>query len=284
MSRRPAAARRRGRHARPPAGPAARRFFGRPPLGRRLLAIVLLAAFAGGGLTLVRGPWLRVERVVYAGQRYTPSAELEAIVAPLRGTSLLTVDSEALSQALAGLPAVASAQVSAHLPTGLAVTVEEKAATFIWQTVNRRLLGAADGSLFAAMDPAAEAPADLAGLPVVVDERTASAALAIGDTINLEELRMATRMLALDPTIIGSEGTSYSVRIADQEGLVLVSAVPAWQAAFGVYGLDPTETVASNDERFDQQVAAVRTLFATTRELNVSWVDVRNPGKVYWRP
>jgi hypothetical protein len=34
----------------------------------------------------------------------------------------------------------------------------------------------------------------------------------------------------------------------------------------------------------DAQVAAVRTLFAAHRENTIGWVDVRNPGKVYWRP
>jgi hypothetical protein len=52
--------------------------------------------------------------------------------------------------------------------------------------------------------------------------------------------------------------------------------------AFGLYGLDPTET-ESQDGRIEQQIAAVRTLFAAHPEASVSWVDARNPGKVYFR-
>jgi hypothetical protein len=50
-----------------------------------------------------------------------------------------------------------------------------------------------------------------------------------------------------------------------------------------VYGLDPRETAAEADARLERQVTAVRTLFASRPEAEIGWVDVRNPGKVYFR-
>jgi POTRA domain, FtsQ-type len=283
MSRRPGASRRRGGHARPPSPPVHRRLVGRLPGSGRLAAAVLLAIFVGGAATLLNGPWLRVERVALAGQQYTSDQQLEALVNPLRDTSLLTVDAEELGAEVSGLPAVASAQVETVLPGELRVTVREKQPAFVWLTGSRKLVGAADGSLFAELARDAETP-ELAMLPLVDDRRTGSDALRVGDRVSSEELRVALRVLQIDPALAGSEAVAFSVRVVDEYGFVLVSEQPAWHAALGVYGLDPEATGASDDALLDQQVAAIRTLFATTREINVSWIDVRNPGKVYWTP
>ena len=53
--------------------------------------------------------------------------------------------------------------------------------------------------------------------------------------------------------------------------------------ALGVYGTDPRETSAEAAARLESQVTAVRTLFASRPEAGIGWVDVRNPGKVYFR-
>jgi hypothetical protein len=37
------------------------------------------------------------------------------------------------------------------------------------------------------------------------------------------------------------------------------------------------------EQQIERQVSAVRTLFAAHPESTVSWVDARNPGKVYFR-
>jgi hypothetical protein len=36
--------------------------------------------------------------------------------------------------------------------------------------------------------------------------------------------------------------------------------------------------------RIERQVGGVRTLFAEEPETTIGWLDVRNPGRVYWRP
>ena len=249
----------------------------------RLTAVLVLAIFVGGTATLLNGPWLRIERVAYAGERYTTATQLGALVDPLRGASLLTVNAEGLSAEVGSLPAVASAEVETVLPGDLRVTVHEKEPAFVWLTASRKLIGAADGSLFAEVPRDAEAP-ELVLLPLIDDRRTGSDALRIGDRIGAEELRISLRVQELDPALAGSEASGFSVRFVDEYGLVLVSDEPAWHAALGVYGLDPKASPGSDDALLDRQIAAIRTLFATTREINVSWIDVRNPGKVYWTP
>ena len=49
-------------------------------------------------------------------------------------------------------------------------------------------------------------------------------------------------------------------------------------AAFGFYGLDPFDAGLAPQQRIEQQVSAVRTLFAAHPEQTGAWVDVRNPG------
>jgi len=67
-------------------------------------------------------------------------------------------------------------------------------------------------------------------------------------------------------------------------GFMLESSSPAWSAALGFYQLDPREDEGAADARLEQQLAAIRTLFAAHQERNVSQLDARNPGKVYWTP
>jgi hypothetical protein len=67
-------------------------------------------------------------------------------------------------------------------------------------------------------------------------------------------------------------------------GFLLESPSPPWRAALGFYQLDPADSVTAADARLEQQLAAIRTLFAQRQEWAVSWLDVRNPGKVYWAP
>jgi len=276
--------RRPGAHARRPRGAVTKRVARRLPSLGRIAAIVLLAAFAGGLVTLVNGPWLRVDRIAVGGQRFTSAGQIADTTAGLEGQAVLTVDTAGIADRLRLLPAVADATVETVLPTEIRIAVTEKDPAFTWLTGSGLLIGAEDGSIIAELPRDAERPAELADLPFVDDQRTASLSLTVGSTVNAEELRIVRRVLDLDPAIVGSEATGFAVRLADEYGLVLVSTQPPWRAALGVYGLDPAETPEAADARFDAQVAAIRTLFSTIREYGVTWVDVRNPGKVYWAP
>jgi len=271
-------------HARRSKPALSRRVGRRLPSRGRVLALVLFAVLLGAGVTLVNGPWLRVERLAHAGERYTPAATLDEVLAAYRGLPLLAVDSRVIVERLRSLPAVASAEVSAVLPDQLRVTIAEKQPAFTWVTSVLRLVGAADGTLIGELPRDAEVPADLAGLPAIDDQRRGSRGLTMGDVLSTAELSMALRLLEVEPALLGSASSGLSLRIDSEYGFVLVSAQPGWQAALGFYGRDPAGDEVAPEVRFDQQAAAIRTLFAGQPETSVRWVDARNPGRVYWAP
>jgi cell division septal protein FtsQ len=271
-------------HARRSKPALSRRVGRRLPSRGRILALAIFATLIVAGVTLVNGPWLRVGRLAHAGERYTPAATLDEVLSAYRGLPLLAVDSGAIVERLASLPAVSSVQVSAVLPDELRVTIAEKQPAFTWVTSGLRLVGAADGTLIGELPLDAEVPAELASLPAIDDQRQRSRGLIMGDVIPPDELRMALRLLNVEPALLGSASSGISLRIDTEYGFILVSAQPAWQAALGFYGLDPSGGEIAAEARFDQQAAAIRTLFASQPETSVRWVDARNPGKVYWAP
>lgn len=278
-----AGSRGRGRQARRPAVPLSRRLSGRLPSIRRLLTGVGAIATAAVLVALVNGPWLRVSDVAWAGDRYTDSADLEGILARERGASLLAVDTRWLGERLERIPSVADASVTASLTGRIEARVTEREAAFVWETSSGRFVGAADGTIFVVQPRDSEIDDELAGLPSVLDQRFVARLVTVGDVIPEDLLHAALRVAAIDPAMLGSTASRVGIRLDDEYGIRIVSSAPPWEVALGVYGLDPRETRAEADARLERQVTAVRTLFAREPEAEIGWVDVRNPGKVYFR-
>jgi hypothetical protein len=230
------------------------------------------------------GPWLRVTALGHRGDNYTPSGTVQAILDEYRGVPILAIDRSGLRDRLAALPTVADARIELQLSGELQVAIAEKAPAFVWRTQRAVLVGARDGTIIAEL-PVNEVLSDeLRRLPRVEDERFVSRLLSVGELVAPAELRVAKRLTALDPRLIGSRAATLGVRVDDELGFVLASSQPAWDAALGFYELDPGEDRAAANARLEQQLAAIRTLFAARPERNVSWLDARNPGKVYWTP
>ena len=273
----------RGRQASRPGVPLKRRIGKRMPSIRRLLAGFGAAAVAAGLVALLSGPWLRVTEVTWAGDQFTAQRELARLLDRQHGASVLAVDTRSLRERLERLPAVAEAKVVASLTGRLEVTIVERETAFIWETSSARLLGAADGTLFAAIPPDAPIDAALEATPRISDERAMARLMRAGDRIPDGLLRTALRLASLDPATLGSGAERLSVRLDDEFGFGLVAAVPGWEMALGVYGTDPNESAADAAAHLERQVTAVRTLFASRVEAEIGWVDARNPGKVYFR-
>jgi hypothetical protein len=248
-----------------------------------VLATLGAVASAAVLVALLNGPWLRVSQVAFAGQHYTDAGELAAVLEQHRGASLLAVDTTALRERLERIPSVAEATVSASLTGSVEAIVVEPEPGFVWQTAAARFIGASDGTVFAGQPLEAEPDPELASLPHVTDGRFAARLISVGDVLPEALLHTAMRIADIDPAALGSDAGNLAIRLDDEYGFRLVSAEPAWELALGVYGLDPRETLAQADARLEQQITAVRTLFATQREGDIGWVDVRNPGKVYFR-
>ena len=273
----------RGRQASRPGIPLRRRIGKRMPSIRRLLAGLGAAAVAAGLVALLSGPWLRVTDVTWAGEQFTAERELARLLDRQRGTSVLAVDTRSLRERLERLPAVAEATVEASLTGRLEVTIVERETAFIWETSSARLLGAADGTLFAAIPRNAPIDPTLEATPHISDERAMARLMRAGDRIPDGLVRTALRLASLDPATLGSGAEHLKVRLDDEFGFGLVAAVPGWEMALGVYGTDPNESAADAAARLERQVTAVRTLFASRVEAEIGWVDARNPGKVYFR-
>lgn len=272
----------RGRGAQRPGVPLGRRIGSRLPSLARVGALLGAAAAAAALVALLNGPWLRITDVAFAGNHYTDSAELERLLGGERGTSLLAVDTAALRDRIERLPAVGDVTVSATLLGRLEASVVEHEVAFVWQTPSGLFLGASDGTIFATV--AADAlTAQLGALPQISDDRFVARLVTVGDVIPQAILSTALRVVAIDPAALGSASRHLSLRLDDEYGFRIASASPQWEVALGAYGTDPAETAAQASARLESQVAAVRTLFAERPEIEIGWVDVRNPGKVYFR-
>lgn len=276
-------ARSKGRGARRPGVPVRQRLAKRLPSIRRLIAGVAAVAAVAGLVALLNGPWLRVQQVTWDGARYTDTAELASLLEGQQGASVLAVDTRAIGDRLERLPAVAEAGVAASLTGRVTATLVEREVAFVWETRSARLLGSDDGTIFAAIRGDAELAAELAAAPRITDDRRSSRLLTVGDTIPEALLETTMRILRIDPATLGSRAERVTVRIDDEYGFRLASTEPGWEIAFGVYGTDPRVTSAEAAARLERQVTAVRTLFAEEPEDGIGWVDVRNPGKVYFR-
>ena len=133
------------------------------------------------------------------------------------------------------LPAVAAADVSVGLPGTVTVDVDERQPILVWRVGDAALLRRRRR---ACSSPRRRLPpGDLAGLPVIADDRLTSRALRVGSTLDPVDLDAARRLASLTPAQVGSAAAGLSAGVTDQNGFTL-SSVPkgGWVAVFGFYG------------------------------------------------
>ncbi|HEY7452528.1 MAG TPA: hypothetical protein VIA02_08445 [Candidatus Limnocylindria bacterium] len=249
----------------------------------RVTAVFLCVLLLIVGTWLAAGPALRVRQVSYAGADWTGRDELDAVTRPMIGQSVLLVDSAAIAEALARLPGVQEAALDIGLFGRVEVSLVEGDAVAIWRTDAAQLLVAEDGTVVG-VRPRAEVPTGTeANLPMVEDGRESSHDLSFGDQIPPAEVDAAVRLAALTPDQLGSQAGALTLSLDATYGFILSSPQAGWQAAFGYYGLDPAETPEVVEARLQSQASGLRTLFGSHPEAGVAWIDIRNPGRVYFR-
>jgi POTRA domain, FtsQ-type len=149
--------------------------------------------------------------------------------------NLFGIVTDPLEERLLTIPAVAGAEISIGLPDTVRVRIDERDPILVWRHGEARWFVDGTGLLFAEVPETP--PEGTADLPVISDDRAASALLRVGSTIDPVDLDAATRLASLTPAQVGSGAAGLSVGVTDENGFVLGSVPKSWVAVFGFYGL-----------------------------------------------
>src|SRR4051794_24010072 len=193
---------------------------------------MLIAAGAMYGLAAT--PAFGFQRLEIAGTLLTPEQTVRDQIAVEPGTNLVGLPTQPIVDRLRTIPSVADASVSVGLPDLLQIGIRERRAVVVWAVGSNRYAVDQSGLLFA--DTRDGPPDAVAGLPVVADERVASASLRVQSTLDPVDLDAATRLASLTPDKIGSHAAALTVAVTDETGFTMTSGPKGWLAVFGFYG------------------------------------------------
>ena len=229
--------------------------------GAALAAVLSAIALYG----LVASPVFAFRHLAIEGASLTAEADLAAQLGVEQGANLFQLTTRPISDRLATLPTVASVDVSVRLPDSLAIQLHERQPIMVWQVPGGRFLVDAQGFLFAVAPDTSSFPAG--GLPVIDDQRAASAGLAVGQSLSPIDLDAATRLGALKPSQLGSIVSSLAFSVDDTDGYVVSTQPASWTAVFGFY----TPTMRKAD-LIPGQVRLLGSLLAKAGESKVARV------------
>ena len=254
------------------------------PAPGRIAAGPLTAVLVGGLLALINGPWLRVARVAWAGERYTPASSWN--VSSHRSTAPPCWRSTHRDGGEAAAPA---GRLPRHrgggAPRHVKVHLVEKVAAFVWQTSAVRLVGVSDGTLIGQIALNADLPADMAALPLIDDRRVESRNIIVGDLIDAITLAAALRLSRgrAGGAGLGRGSTSTCASpttMASSWSRVACLAGRFWVLSGGRCGPAP-QSLQRAGRRPGH--GGPHALLVRGRGEDL-WVDVRDPRRVYWRP
>jgi hypothetical protein len=229
--------------------------------GAALAAVLSAIALYG----LVASPLFAFRHLAIEGNSLTAEVDLAAQLGVEQGANLFQLTTRPITERLAGLPTVDSADVSVRLPDTLAIQLHERQPIMVWQVASGRFLLDAHGFVFAAVADGSRGAA--AGLPIIDDRRAASAGLAVGQWLSPIDLDAATRLGALKPSQLGSAASSLAFSVDDIDGYVVSAQPSAWTAVFGFY----TPTMRRTD-LIPGQVRLLGSLLAKAGESKVARV------------
>lgn len=219
----------------------------------------MIVLSAAGVVWLVNAGTFRLDpdRLEVRGlQHTTPEvARLTMGLAEGATPNLFRLRTSDMERALADLPAVAEAEVSAILPDRLVVQVTERQPVFVLRTPDDSYLVDPAGVL---LIDASEADPGLASLPLVDDWRSdAGREPVVGGAMEPVDLAAVLQLAAVTPDLLGSSAGRLTLAITDQDGFVMTTEPATWRAVFGHY----TPTLRPPD-RIAQQVQCLRSLLA----------------------
>ena len=199
-------------------------------------AAALLALLVSGGAIYGAGASdaFTLDRLEVSGLRWTDEAAVRALVAVEQGENLVGIRTGPIAERIASLPPVAAVRVEVRLPDTLLIRVTEREAVLVWRLIDgRRFLVDRTGTAFVQLAEADSAPA---GMPVVRDDRAATATeLAVGGGVAAVDIDAAARIASLEPADVGSTAQRLIVTISDANGFVVAREPAGWTAIFGFY-------------------------------------------------
>lgn len=205
---------------------------------RRALAALAMLAMAGLTWGAVASPVFGIKVVEVEGADLTGESAVRAALAlPAVAPNAFVVATDDLRERLLALPAVADAEVRVGLPGTLRVRVAERVPVLAWRRGETTHLVDRDGRVVADAGAPGRAAAAADRLPLVVDRRTDAAWPVVGGQVDAIDLDVATRLLSLVPSDVGSTAPAVLVGVDDRDGWTIVPAVDdPWVAVFGFYG------------------------------------------------
>ncbi|MDA1010806.1 MAG: FtsQ-type POTRA domain-containing protein, partial [Chloroflexi bacterium] len=193
-------------------------------LGITSVAVALVVSMVYGTAWLVTGDTLRVQAVDVSGAQVT-DPHLVAEVAAVGRESLLTVDLNAATEAIAALPAVKSVTVTRNWPQQVDIAIEEHQAWGYWQSGGRVFVIDRDGNVLQAYRPAS------ANAPTIIDlasPRDAKQVRRVGDP---DTVRLVARLV--DERVFESAGMEPSAWVFQRDRGLTVIAQDGPDAVFG---------------------------------------------------
>ena len=234
----------------------------------RMLAIAALLAVTVAGWRVVDADAFPVKRVDVDGAVLTDRAAVEAALLAGAG-SVFRYDSAAAAARIAALPTVLRASVRVGVPDLVAASLDERAPVLLWSRGDEGggFLVDADGLVFAQVSTAA-------ALPRVTDQRSAAAALAIGDELAAVDLHVARALVSVTPAMLGTSAAALAVVITDSDGFELTTQPATWTAVFGPYG-----EVTRSPDIVPVQVQCLASLLAAGPEDRIGRVVLSPDGQ-----
>jgi cell division protein FtsQ len=176
-------------------------------LGLALAAVVLVVAAAYG---VTRSPLLSVSDIRVTGAERTDPADLEAVLASVRGSSMVWIDLDGLRQRLEALPWVKRASVVRSWPRGLDIDLGERRPVAIY---------AGDDGAWRVLDADGRVVVTSTGRPVGFPEIIGDATAVDRGQVVPDRLAAAAALAAVLPPELSP--TLAAIRLDPVSGLVL---------------------------------------------------------------
>ena len=142
-----------------------------------------------------------------------------------------------------------------------------------------------DGTIITELPLTGELPDGLRRLPSVDDERFVSRLLSSGDVVPPAELRVANRLTALDAAGSSARGRRHSrSRSTTSRASCWSRRSPPGRRRWASTSSIPARTRRPPTRGSSSSWRPSGPCSPVGRNATSSWLDARNPGKVYWRP